>query len=205
MIRKLSAKAKALLLASSLLLAAPMSAQAAATFVNPAAAGGSASANVNFRVVVNKVLFLGIGTGYNAFTPNATEELIEWQVVPGLTATGLLGATAGGDAGVGSVNVRLFGNGGSISLQAVTPATGLANGSGQFIDFADIDTVSNNATLSAPTLVNGASASVAIPGSGSGNQIVNESAIWTYSFNYVDGTLAAGTYNGTATYTASLP
>lgn len=200
---KLSAKIPALLL-SAALLAAPMAAQAAADLVNPAASGDSASANVNFRVIVAKVLFLGIGSGYNFFANNGLEEVVTWIIDPGSTPFGPQAAVSANSAGAGAVHVRVFGNGGDINIEASSDAGGLSNGLGQFIDFADIDTVSSAPGLPAPALVNGLSLPVTLPGSGAGSMIVDQSAVWTYSFNY-SVPLANGDYTGTSIYTASLP
>lgn len=163
----------------------------------------SASARLDFRITIPKVLFLAVGTSnLPALTNNATVDLVDFTVPAANLGDG--GAIASAPA---SVTARVVGNGGDVGLTATTTGA-LTNGSGDTISFAEIVGSSTNANLDHPTFVDGGvSASVPISATG---RIVNETATW--SFTYANSAVVPeGTYGGVntlnsrVTYTASLP
>ncbi|GHA87735.1 hypothetical protein GCM10007067_27210 [Lysobacter bugurensis] len=201
------------LLKASLLTAAlataPLAAHAESDFVDGA---GNASAKLDFRVTIPRVLFLQVGTGTNK-ADNTAVDLIQFAPSAAALGTGAVAGT-GGDLGNGSVTAKVRGNNGAIQLTATTAGTGLSNGDGDFIPFSEIDTASTpmasgGSALPAPELVNGASAPVTLtPASG---KVVDLEARWTFSFAnsaiYAPGTYGgAGTTNGgRVVYTAVMP
>jgi hypothetical protein len=202
--RNLSRALKSLALAAA--VAAPLAAHAESNFVTGAGAL-NATANVDFRITIPRVLFLQVGTGA-LFANNAAVDLIDFVVPAASVGDGNpVAATAGsGDLGTGSVTARVRGNGGNVTLAATT-AGALSNGSGGSIDWTEITTTLAAGTLPIIPLPNGATASNllnAVAG------VVNQSAQWTYSYDNT-AIVPAGVYgginanNGRVTYTASMP
>lgn len=198
---------QASLLAAAVLAAAPLAAQAESRFVNGA---GSASASVDFRVVVPRVLFLRVGAGSD-FANNTTVNLIEFTPAAADLGNGAEVVGTGGDLGSGAVTAKVIGNNGTITLTANTGGA-LTNADGDTIPYSQIITTPsalNSATvLDAPVLANGASAPVSVaPASG---KVVVRDARWTYTYANT-AIVAPGTYggvntnNGRVTYTASMP
>lgn len=199
------------LLAAALVAALPFAAHAESTFVS---GPGSASARLDFRITVPRVLFLQVGTG-TAFANNTTIDLIDFAPTAAqVAAGGPVAATAGsGDQGNGAVSARVFGNNGAITLTSTTLGA-LSNGAGDTISYGQINTAVTalaavgGTPLPHPTLVDGGTGTQTIaPASG---KVVNRGATWTYS--YANSSAAApGTYggvnvnNGRVTYTAAMP
>ena len=168
----------------------------------------SATARLDFRVTVPKVLFLQVGTGTMMAT-NTGINLIDFTVPAGSAGNGTpIAASAGGDVSPGVVTARVRGNNGTITL--VTSTTGaLTNLAGDTLSFAQIGaSAAAGATPSlfaAPALSNGSS-STAVPVTG--GSITDRDALWTFS--YLNAALVPpGTYGGTATngrvtYTATM-
>lgn len=197
--------------ALTVLVALPFVADAESTFQTTAGGGAlNASARVDFRINIPKVLFLQVGTG-TLYGNNGASDLIEFNVPAANVGDGnAVAATSGsGDVGSGVVTARVRANGGgNVGLTATTGGA-LSNGSGGSITFAQISTASSNAALAAPTLVDGgASGTVTVAANGLG--IVSQDAQWTYAYEN-DNVVPGGTYggvnvnNGRVTYTASLP
>ena len=171
----------------------------------------TATARLDFRVTVPKILFLQVGTG----TPMATlgtVNLIDFVVPAANLGDGIaIGATvASGDLGSGAVTAKVLGNNGNVTLTSTTLGA-LGNGSGDTLSFAQIATASavlSTATaLAAPALADGATTSTVVPAV---SKIVNRDARWTFS--YLNAALVPpGTYGGVntnnsrVTYTASMP
>ncbi len=199
-----------ILAAAAVLATTPMLAQAESTFVNGA---GNATANLDFQVVVPRILFLRVGTGTN-FATNPAIDLISFNV-PGASlgnGTPVAATAASGDQGNGAVTARVLGNGGSVTLTSATLGA-LSNGAGNSISFGQINTAVTalagvpGAPMPHPTLVDtgtGSTPLVATLG------IVNRGATWTYSYAN-SNVVAAGTYggagvnNGRVIYTAANP
>ncbi len=171
----------------------------------------TATARLDFRVTIPKVLFLQVGTGA-LFATNTTINLIDF-VVPAANVgdASVIGATAAsGDLGNGSVTARVLGNNGDVTLTSTTVGA-LGNGAGDTLSFGLISTtpaVLTSATaLAAPALADGATTSTTIPATG---KIVNRDARWTFSFLNT-AVVPPGIYGGVnannsrVTYTASMP
>jgi hypothetical protein len=197
----------ACLFAAAVLTTLPLAAQAEANYVN---GSGNASARLDFRVTIPRVLFLRVGAGSD-FANNTTVNLIEFAPAAANLGDGTVVAGTGGDLGSGAVTAKVLGNNGTITLKATTSGA-LSNGAGDSIPFSQIVTtptaLNTATTLKAPQLVNGESAAVTLtPASG---KIVEQDARWT--FTYANTVMPApGTYggintnNGRVTYTASMP
>jgi len=179
--------------------------------VQTGAGANTATARLDFRVTIPKVLFLQVGTG-SAMGTNATINLIDFSVPAANVGDGsaITATPASGDLGNGTVTAKVIGNNGNVTLTATTLGA-LGNGAGDTLSFSEISTattaLSSPTPLPAPTLVDGAASSLVIPAAG---KVVNRDAKWTFS--YLNTTSpAAGVYggvntnNGRVTYTASMP
>ncbi len=195
-------------LLAAIVLALPFAASAESDF-NTGNGTITATARVDFTIVIPQVLYLRVGTG-TAFADNATIDMITFTVPAANVGDLTPIAGTGGDLTGGEVTARLIGNNGNISLN-VTTGGALSNGAGDTIPYSQITTtVSNLVTgtaLAAPVLANGAGTAISIPAT---NKIVNRDARWTYAYANT-ATVAPGAYgvttgnNGRATYTASMP
>jgi hypothetical protein len=190
-------------------LLAPLAANAESSFVTGAGAL-TATARVDFTIVIPKVLFLQVGTGtLNA--NNATINLITFNVPAANVGDGtVIAATAGsGDVGNGTVSARVRGNGGNVTLSAATLGA-INNGAGDTINWTEITTTpaawTTGTTLAAPPLTNGTT-NITLTAV---NKVVNQDARWTYAYANTN-VVPPGTYggvnvnNGRVTYTASVP
>ena len=152
----------------------------------------TATARLDFRVIVPKVLFLQVGTG-TAFADNTLVDRVDFTLTAAQATSG--GAVAGVSTG-GTINARVLGNGGTVTFGAAGTAGGLSNGA-QTIPWSEIAPTATGGTLIHPAISGATSALAATAG------VVNSSTV--YSFNYSNtNVVAAGTYNGTVTYTASV-
>jgi hypothetical protein len=194
-------------------LTLPLVASAAST-VSTGAGALTASATVNFTVVIPHFLYLRVGTGSSYTTGSlatvATPDLITFTLAPGSVGNGTAVAGTGGDLAGGVETAAVLGNGGNVTLTAT--ATGaLSDGVGDTIPYTQITTTAaantvGYATLAAPPLSNTTSTETIT----ATNKIVQADAKWTYGYA---NTVAApfGTYggttanNGTVTYTATMP
>lgn len=159
-----------------------------------AAAGLSAIARLDFRIVVPRIIYLQVGTG-TAFTDVTTVDRVDFNLLPADVGSG----TA--VAGASTINARVLGNGGNVSLTANGVAGGLTNGT-QTIPWSQITFTTSAPGLPHPAIGNGVAGAVSSLTAAAG--VVNQTATWT--FNYSNTTaMAAGTYNGRVTYTAALP
>ena len=198
------------LLTAAVLAGTPMLAQAESTFVNGA---GNATANLDFQVVVPRILFLRVGTGTN-FATNTAIDLISFNV-PGASlgnGTAVAATAASGDLGNGAVTARVLGNGGSVTLTSTTLGA-LSNGAGSSISFGQINTAvttlagAPGAAMPHPTLADTGTGSVPLLATAG---VVNRGATWTYSYAN-SNVVAAGSYggvgvnNGRVIYTAANP
>lgn len=171
----------------------------------------TATAKLDFRITIPKVLFLQVGTG-TSFASNATNDLIDFTVPAANVGNGTaVAATAGsGDQGNGTVTARVIGNNGVVTFTSTTLGA-LGNGAGDSISYGQIATasaVNTTATILAhPALADGATTSVTLTPVG---KIVNQDAKWTYTYKN-QNVVAPGSYggvnlnNGRVTYTASMP
>lgn len=197
-------KATLIKLAAALAVATPLMASAESQLVTGA---GSATARLDFRVIVPRVLFLGVGTGAAGLATNATIDLVTFDYTTNPAAVGT-GAAAGAITG-NVVPVRVLGNNGQVSLTAATTGA-LSNGSGDTIAWSEITATTNLAALPSPVIPatgTGAASNVTLS---SGTKITDRSANWTFSYAN-SAVVAPGTYgatvanNGRVTYTAAMP
>lgn len=160
--------------------------------------GGDASADLDFRVIIPRVLYLAVGTGNATLADNATEDEVVFDFTnnPQDVGTGAAAGTITGNA----VPVRVFGNNGQIQIAA---SNGNLTSGANTIPLSQITaTSSDNTNFAVP-----APGGTANPTISSGTKVTDRTATWTYSF--ANGLAAAnagpGTYTGTITYTASMP
>ena len=197
----------------------PTLSQAESNINTPTPANGTASARLDFRVTIPRILFLQVGTGtpfVNAL--NGTNlNLIDFVVTPANLGGGPITATpTSGDLGAGAVTVRVFGNDGAIGLTSTTTGN-LTNAAGDTIPWTEIAVAPAAGTASGvfqsvsiphPTFVSGlTSPPVSLTATA---KVVRSAGTWTYTFAN-SAPYAAGTYggvgvlNGRVTYTATLP
>jgi hypothetical protein len=207
-------------------LASPLAALAESN-VNLNAGPSTATAKLDFRITVPRVLFLQVGTG-SSLAADATVNLIDFQVPANNVASGtaVAATTGSGDQGNGSVTVRVLANGvgtgatGNVQLKSTTSGA-MGNGvAGQTIDWDQIDVVASNVTtptagysggtINHPAFKAGGGDSVTPVTLGGTNGVVRQEGKWTYSYKN-QNVVAAGTYggvnsnNGRVTYTATSP
>lgn len=183
-------------------IAAAFSAQAESDINTGAAAGLSAAAKLDFRVVVPRIIFLRVGTGTN-FADALGGTNID-RVDFNLTAADVgSGASIAGAAGQGPYPVvaRVLGNGGNVSFTANGTSGGLTNGT-QTIPWSQISPVVSGGSLPHPAIGNGVAGTTSTLTAAAG--VVDQTSTW--NFNYLNANaMAAGTYNGQIIYTAALP
>lgn len=203
--------AKAFTLVAVGSIAAP--ALANSTFVtNPLAGTLTATANLDFTIIVPRMLYLRVGTAAAALTSTTTIDNIVYTGPGANNGDGTVIAGVGGDLTAGAVTARLVGNGGPITLSSTTLGA-LSNGAGDTISYSQISTavaaLVSATALPHPTLVDGASTALTITPAG-GSKVVNRDAKWTFTYLNT-GVAGAGTFggvnvqNGRVTYTASMP
>jgi hypothetical protein len=212
---------KLLLIAAIASTLAPLAVQAESTFVTGSGTQ-SASAKLDFKVVVPKVLFLQVGTGTNLANNTVVNE-ISFDVPAGNIGNGTAVAGAGGDLTGGGVTVRVLGNSGTVSLTNATTGQLTSGVAGDpTVPWTDIvvtagalsttTTGYTNAAIAHPPFNNaaagGASATATTLTASAG--LVRREGSWTFAYANT-ATLPAGTYgdtagnNGRVTYTATAP
>jgi hypothetical protein len=180
-------------------LGAALSAQAASDINTVSAANQTATANLAFRITIPRIIFLAVGTS-TLFADLATVDRVDFSLTPAQVATpgNVLGVSTGG-----TVNARVFGNGGAINFSANGTLNGLAPlvAGPANVAWSEIAPTSVG-TLAHPAIGNGvAGANSPLAAVGG---VVNQTAVWT--FNYANASaIAAGEYNGTVVYTAVMP
>ena len=189
----------------ALALATPLLASAESQLVTT----GNAVARLDFRVIIPRVLFLGVGAGANVL-PAATNTSVDLVTFDYTTTPGQVGAGVG-SPGVASGNVvavRVRGNNGQIVLTAATTGA-LSNGAGDTIPWSEISAVTSAPELPSPVIPltgTGAGSNVTL----NGTRTTDRSANWTFSFAN-SAVVPAGTYGATVannsrvTYTATMP
>jgi hypothetical protein len=173
----------------------------------------TASARVDFRITVPKVVYLRVGTGTD-LADNTGINLIDFTVPAANVgdSTAVAATAASGDLANGVVTARVIGNNGAITFTSTT-AGALGNGLGDTISYSQISTaaavLTSAAALPAPALADAATTSTTLAPN-VGAKVVNRDARWTYTY-LNQAVAAAGTYggvntnNGRVTYTASMP
>jgi hypothetical protein len=173
-------------------LGSAVAAHAESNIASGTAANLTASARLNFNVVIPRVLYLRVGTGTD-FTPNPTIDTVTFSPAAGNVGTGT--AVAGTPA---TVAVRVLSTGGSITLGATGSGLGLTAAGLPVIPWTQITGGSDNPTFPLPTIGGAASSIAAIGG------VVSQTANWNFNYGNT-ATLPGGTYAGVVTYTATLP
>ena len=213
---------KLLLIAAVAATLAPFASQAESNFVTASGSSTpSASAKLDFKIVVPKVLFLQVGTG-SSMADNTTVSKVTFDVPAIGIGNGTAVAGTGGDLAGGAVTVRVLGNSGDVSLTNTT-AGQLTNGvlGDPTILWSAIS--ATPVALATPTAgypvgdtinhpqfnaTGGASASPITLTASAG--LVRREGSWTFAYANTS-VLPAGTYgdtvgnNGRVTYTATAP
>jgi hypothetical protein len=156
----------------------------------------SATARVNFSIVIPRFIWLQVGTG-TLLAANATIDTISFTPAVAVVGNGIpVAATAGsGNLGNGTVTARIIGNAGNVTLGATGPAN-LVSGTNT-IPWTQI-AIAAAGGATHPT-INGANATFTAVAN-----VVNVNGTWTYS--YLNAlTPASGTYTGQVLYTATTP
>ncbi|WP_457281352.1 hypothetical protein [Polaromonas sp. P5_D5] len=195
------------------LLAVP--AHAESTFTTPAVTGSTATARLDFSIVIPQVLFLRVGTSSGNTATDGTINSISFTVPGANVGDSTVIAGVGGDLTAGAVTVRVYGNGGNINLNSNTTGP-LTNATGQTIPWSQISVASAALAATTPGFTNAAITHPTFNATGGAgtltsltatNRLVRVEGKWTYT--YLNATLpAAGTYGtstngGRVTYTAT--
>lgn len=167
----------------------------------------SVANNLDLRIVIPAFLYFRVGTD------SATVDRITFSPTAAVLGNSTPVAGTGGDAAAGSgANVAVRGNNGQVTIGTTVTGGGTGMGTGTaadgFINYNQISTTSSDAAnFPAPTLANAgiANTNVVLGGGPAGaGKVTVRSAVWTYA--YANTTVpSAGTYNGTVTYTATMP
>lgn len=197
-------------------------ARAESNFVNGA---GTATAHLNFQVIIPKFLYLQVGTGTYPTTV-ATVDTISFDMTSAIASIGngtaQAATAASGDLGNGAVTARVVGNNFTAAVNLSAATTGpLSNGAGNTISWSEItvataaqavvpasaSTLAHPGTAAAP-FTDGASTTVSLTPAAS-SKVINQSAKWTFSYKNTN-VPSSGTYGGAAnggqvTYTIAMP
>ena len=193
-------------------IATPMLANAESS-TQTGAGALSATARLDFRITIPKVLFLRVGTGglFGA-AANGTIDLIDFTVPFANVGDGVPVAGTGGDLGGGAVTALLRSNAGVVTLTANTTGA-LTNATTDTIPWSQIGIA--NSALVTPAFANTFPHLASLPLTGaSANfapapiaKVTNVGSTWTFSFLNAS-TFPAGVYgptaNGRVTYTATV-
>jgi len=199
------------LVAFAAALAMPLSALAESNITTGAGSPLTATARLDFKIVVPKIIYVRIGTGAN-LAANGTIDLLTFTVPAANVGDGTVISGVGGDIGGGVVTARVIGNNGAITFGSTTTGP-LSDGVGDTISFAQmaVAVAANTSVLplASPALVDGATTNIALTPN-IGTKVTNLDAKWT--FTYLNGNIVPqGTYGGVntnggrVTYTASMP
>src|SRR3984893_5695348 len=147
----------------------------------------TATAHVDFSIVIPKILYLRVGTGstYAAGTLTSanTIDLITFSPAAGTVGNGTAVAGTGGDLTGGVETAAIVSNSGNVTLNA-TASGALSDGNGDTIPFPQIPpaatTLTSSTQLPAPVLTNGTSSNVVL--TAPATKLIVEDAKWTYSY-----------------------
>jgi hypothetical protein len=196
-----------------------MPAKAESTFITPATTGSTATARLDFSIVIPQVLFLRVGTSAGNTSTTATVDSTTFTVPAANVGDASVIAGVGGDLTAGAVTVRIYGNGGNISLNSATTGPLTTGTAGEVIPWSQIGVAGaalaattsgfTNAAITHPAFNTGATGGAGTAATLTAtNRLVRVEGKWTYS--YLNATFpAAGTYGGTVakngrvTYTAT--
>ncbi|MEO8346963.1 MAG: hypothetical protein ABI607_14830 [Betaproteobacteria bacterium] len=194
-------------------------ARAESTFISGA---GTATARLNFSIVIPKFVFLQVGTGSSLAT-NAAIDTILFDMTGAVTSVGNGTAQAGtgGDLLAGSVTARVLGNNFTAAVNLSATTTGAMSNGTNTISWSEISvaaptaiavtpaaasTLSHPGTLLAP-FADGAATTVSLTPVA---RVINQAAKWTFSYKNTN-VPPSGTYgntvanNGQVTYSIAMP
>ena len=182
---------------------------ARAIWVGDTTAPYVAQATLNFSLNVDKFLYLQVGSA------GAQIDTVRFDLGTSLPGSGITSIAPPFSLGTGTpinavtsgtLQVIVRGNNGVISVAATNNGAGLglSNGSGAYLNYAQITTATDNAGLPAPALTNTGSTTVNVSATAYGGKVTNQTANWTFRLaNTV--VPAPGSYAGQVTYTAAMP
>ena len=198
------------LLVTAFLAALPMMANAESQFTTGTGTPITASARVDFTIVVPKIIYLRVGTGSN-LANDVVVNLVTFTVPAANLGNSTPVAGTGGDLTNGVVTARVVGNNGTVTLSSTTTGNLTTGVAAELIPYSQITTtpavLSSATALPAPALASGATTSIALT---QVNRVTNQDARWTYTY-LNNAVVASGTYGGVnvnggrVTYTASMP
>jgi len=171
-------------------------------------ASPSASARLDFRIIIPGVLRFQVGS-----TGTGNVDLIDFAPLATTLGDGTNTQGTGGDLGNGVVTVDLFSNAGQVTITENNNSNGngLNNGTaGEYIPYTEIITTSGDATdFEAPALSDaGGGTSTPTPTSGN-NKVTNRNTTWSYAYDnsadYPAGTYGTQANGGRVIYTAATP
>lgn len=179
---------KLLVSAISTLLAAPMLVSADSD-TGIGGAGTSASANLDFRIVIPQFVFFRVGSLAAGTVDRVDFNLLTAAVQPG--AGGVVPANGGtGDGADGNLTVDLVTNVASVTIAAT--GGNLTNGTAN-IPFAQINTA-HGGVIPMPAFGGSGNLAAGLPGT--------LTDTWSYTYNN-NTSYPPGTYDGTVTYTVT--
>jgi len=160
----------------------------------------TASARLDFQVVIPGVVFLQVGSGTFRQNVGTIDQIVFEPTDQQITDGGTVNATAtSGNLGNGQVTVRVFGNVGELDLTST--ATDLIS-AGNTIPWTQIAVAVTGDIPHDPFAANGAmTVNLATQG---GSPVVNRQGSWTYSYANTAG-FRPGTYQGRVTYSVASP
>jgi hypothetical protein len=175
----------------------------------------TATAHVDFSIVIPQILYLRVGTGssYNTgvLTSNPAVDLITFSPTAAQVGSGTALAGTGGDITGSTETAAIVSNFGTVTLTS-TSSGALGDGAGDSIPFTQITTAATSntfaTTLAAPVLSNGAGSTVTI--TAPATKVIQADAKWAFSYANTT-TPPAGTYGGVnvnnsrVIYTATMP
>ncbi|MEO8248433.1 MAG: hypothetical protein ABI589_03600 [Burkholderiales bacterium] len=203
-------------------VAAPLLSQAESNLA--ASTATTASAQLDFKITIPKVLFLRVGSGTD-FVNGTTVNLMDFTVPADKLGDGtsVAASSTSGDLGNGAVTVRVFANHGNSATLTASTTGALTNAAagGDTIPWTEI--VATAAALPAASHLAGYATTVphpAFPASGTGvgavttltgtGKVIRADGQWTFAYKN-SAPVAAGSYGGVSTqnsrvtYTVTQP
>jgi len=170
----------------------------------------TATAHLDFQIVVPKILYLRVGAGTNLAT-NAAVNMLTFTVPAANVGNGTAVASTGGDLLAGAaVTARVIANSGTVTVTTTTPNL-IKDAAGDTISYGQIalavSTLTTGTSFTPAAMSDGAVTTTTITPTAN---IVNQDATWTFTYKN-QNVVAAGTYGGVnvnnsrVTYTASIP
>jgi hypothetical protein len=189
----------------------PSATLADSTFTTGTGTPITASAHLDFTIVIPKILYVRVGDG-TPMANNTTIDNIVYTVPAANVGDGAVVTGVGGDLTAGQVTAQVIGNNGTITFGSTTTGP-LNDGATDTISYTQINTVAaangTVPTLAHPTLADGATTNETLTPN-IGAKVTNQAAKWT--FTYLNAAIVPqGTYGGIntqagrVTYTASMP